>query len=125
MTGRNFVIFGQPRTGSTLLVKLMQSHPLVQCDGEVLNRNRWQQGWHPYLYYLARVFPEPYVLRKPAHCAKTVYGFKLLYPQIVAPRRLLYILNRLGWQMIHIQRRELFNLALSQKVTQLTRHYGQ
>ena len=32
-----FVLFGQGRTGSKLLVELLHSHPDIHCDGEVLN----------------------------------------------------------------------------------------
>ncbi len=32
-----FIIFGQGRSGSTLLKQLLDSHPEITCEGELLN----------------------------------------------------------------------------------------
>jgi hypothetical protein len=123
----NFVVFGQTRTGSSLLVDTLRTHPQVQCDvnsGEILHSNHWRRGIKRYLRYLMRHIPEPYVLWKASRSARPTYGFKLLYHQVVIPRKLMVNLHRSGWLVIHIQRRRLFDLALSQQIAQLTHHYG-
>jgi LPS sulfotransferase NodH len=45
----NFVIFGQARTGSNLLRQLLQSHPQLECRGEVYFRRNWLGRRRPYL----------------------------------------------------------------------------
>lgn len=123
----NFVVFGQTRTGSSLLVDTLRIHPQVQCDvnsGEILHSNHWRRGIKRYLRYLMGHFPELYVLWKASRSSSPVYGFKLLYHQVATPRRLIVTLQCSGWLVIHIQRRQLFDLALSQQIAQLTNHYG-
>ncbi|NCC33423.1 MAG: hypothetical protein EOM24_15610 [Chloroflexia bacterium] len=123
----NFVVFGQTRTGSSLLVDTLRTHPQVQCDvnsGEILHSNHWHRGIKRYFRSLMRHFSELYVLWKASRSARPVYGFKLLYHQVATPRRLIATLHRSGWLVIHIQRRQLFDLALSQQIAQLTNHYG-
>ncbi len=39
-----FVIYGQSRSGSTLLVELINTHPDVQCDGELFNEDAARIG---------------------------------------------------------------------------------
>ena len=123
----HFVVFGQTRTGSSLLMDTLQAHPQVQCDvnsGEILHSNHWRRGVKLCLRPLPRRFPELYVLWKAVRSARPVYGFKLLHHQTAAPGRLLAGLHRCGWLVIHVQRRRLFDLALSQQVAQSTGHYG-
>jgi len=65
---RRFVIFGDGRTGSTLLTRLLANHPLIHCDDEILH------DW--------RTFPAHWVRDRAAAAAGTVYGFKLLTYQL-------------------------------------------
>lgn len=123
----NFVVYGQPRTGSTLLVRLLQSHPQIQCggqNGEILNPKRWRRGVKRYLHTMVRYIPESYVLWKASRSAKDAFGFKLLHNQVPVSPRLMTNLHRLGWRLIHIQRRSLFDLAISRKVALWTKHWG-
>jgi LPS sulfotransferase NodH len=64
----SFVIFGQGRTGSTLLTSLLSSHPEIQCDGEILGEK----------------VKDPF--NQIAKCAavsrKPVYGFKVKIYQL-------------------------------------------
>ena len=122
-----FVVFGGTRTGSSLLVDTLRTHPQVQCDvnrGEILHGNHWRRGAKRLLRYPMHRFPEPYLFWAAHRRTKQVYGFKLLTHQIAAPGRLITNLYRSGWLVIHIQRRRLCDLALSQQVAQLTNHYG-
>jgi len=124
----NFVIFGQARTGSSLFVRLLQSHPQVQCDGEILGYDFWPSGprrLQGQARRWLRQFPEPYLLWAAARSAKPAYGFKLLYLHAADPRRVLSFLFRRHWQIIHIQRRCLFDLALSRCVAVNTGRFGE
>lgn len=123
----NFVVYGQARTGSTLLVGLLQSHPQVQCDGkngEILNPNRWRRHGLRYLHKVVRHIPEPYVLWEAIRSTKDSFGFKLVHDHVPVFSRLLFNLHRLGWQLIHIQRRSLFDVAISRQVAQRTQHWS-
>lgn len=120
----NYVIFGQGRTGSTLLVRLLQSHPQLQCDGEMLHPRALSKYRSRWLRAFLRYFPEPFVLWRASRSDKPAYGFKLLYRHVVFPARLLFCLRWLGWKIIHIQRRTLFDVALSRKVAQTTKHWS-
>lgn len=121
----NFVVFGQPRTGSTLLVRLLQSHPQVQCDGEILGNHRWRRGRTRYVRPLVRRFPDPYILWKASRSTAPAYGFKLLLNQVASPARVIAHLERSGWQIIHIQRRRLFDIVVSQVVAVMTGQWGE
>jgi len=120
-----FVIFGQARTGSTLLVRLLQSHPQVQCDGEILGNHLWGRRQKRFLRPIVRRFPEPYILWRASRSTAPAYGFKLLLNQVAAPSTIIARLQRLGWQIIHIQRSRLFDIAMSRIVASMTKHWGE
>lgn len=119
-----FVVFGQARSGSTLLVRLLQSHPQIQCDGEILGRHGWRSGVKKLLHGPLRHFPEPYIFWKATRSTRYAYGFKLLINQTTAPSRTIRTIHARGWQIIHIQRRSLFDQALSRAVASLTSHWA-
>jgi hypothetical protein len=101
---RKFVIFGVPRSGSTLLVDLLNSHPIVQCDDELL------------LHKMRS--PEKYIRRRTALSRFEVYGFKLLsdhfdIQEIREPDRFLSDLYADGFMIISLIRQDLFRSALS------------
>lgn len=120
----NFVVYGQARTGSTLLVSLLQSHPQIQCDGEILNPGQWRRGIKRYLRKIVRHIPEAYVLWEANRAPKDTFGFKLLHMQVPVSSRLISNLHRLQWQLIHIQRRSLFDVAISRQVAWQKQHWG-
>ncbi len=64
-----FVIFTSGRSGSTLLVDLLNSNPLIQCDLELLKRRV--------------AFPLPLVRSFEQQSEKPVYGWKLLSYQLL------------------------------------------
>jgi len=125
----NFVIFGQGRTGSNLLVSLLQSHPQVQCDYEILGGDFiWHLG--PFrvrslAHRLARRYPVPYLMWVSSRSTKAAYGFKLLFGHVESPQHTISHLNRQNWQIIHIQRRCLFDAAISRSVAFVTHHFGE
>lgn len=120
----NFVVYGQARTGSSLLVQLLGSHPQIRYTGEILNPNRWRRTIKRYLYVVVRRIPEPYVFWEASRATKVSFGFKLLHNQVPVSPRLMSNLHRYGWQLIHIQRRSLFDVAISRQVARRTQHWG-
>ncbi len=103
---KRFVIFGNGRSGSTLLVNLLNSSEKVYCDGEILNRT-------------SVVLPNLFIKVQASYCHKPVYGFKLLDYQlkklqnIRQPDQFLVNLHHEGWKFIYLTRRNKLNYALS------------
>lgn len=104
--GRRFVVFGLGRSGSTMLVDLLNADPAVRCDGEIF------QHW--------RYFPERILRRKVDRQQGDAYGFKLLAYQVTRilgyrePARFLDWLEGSGFRFVAIHRENLFRHALSQ-----------
>ena len=65
---KKFIIFGWGRSGSILLVSLLDSHNKIHCDGEILH--------NPVLS------PHLQIKLCASRCHKPIYGFKLLTYQI-------------------------------------------
>ncbi len=108
-----FVIFAQGRTGSTLLVDLLNNHPDIKCEGELLNV-RWSGK---------RIFPTFYVKNKAKTSKEKFYGFKVKLYQLydngnklhqnVDPKEFLINLYKSGWKIIYLERNNIFRQALS------------
>lgn len=101
-----FIIFGNGRSGSTLLVSLLNSSSKIYCDGEILNRN-----------YIP--FPGLYIKTRSSLFHQSVYGFKLLDYQlkdlqkIKKPESFILNLHKDGWKFIYLTRKNKLNYALS------------
>lgn len=100
-----FVIFCHGRSGSTLLLDLLNSHPQVSCDGEILSR---------------KVFsPSALIKCRSLMSNKEVYGFKLLSYQIrdvqkmVNPRSFMKAIHNKVYKVIFLRRSNLLRLVLS------------
>ena len=118
-----FVIYGQSRSGSTLLTLLLRSHPEVHCDRELLNRD------HEYVRSrLAleawRLFPLPLVCWRLVRSGARVYGFKLMVGNARAPRLTLRMLRWLGWRIIHVHREDVAAGAISELVARKTQRWA-
>lgn len=105
----SFVIFAQGRTGSTLLVDLMNSHDGVYCDDEIL-------GWPVR-------FPDAWVDAHRRHHPDRHYGFKVKPYQLSVDQRLdpgawLRRMDARGWKLIHLRRRNVLRHALSNIVAE-------
>ncbi|MBN1147487.1 MAG: sulfotransferase [Anaerolineales bacterium] len=99
-----FVIYGIPRSGTTLLVNLLNSHPMVHCDGELLIRRLF--------------FPKLYIRCRAKLAHAEVYGFKLLIDHfenqnIPDPADYLVELHETGYKVVSLKRQNLFRAALS------------
>ena len=105
LPSKRFVIFGRGRSGSTLLVSLLNSHEEICCDGEILHdRVSW---------------PRLYVDLCSSRCQLPIYGFKLLSYQlrdiqpIINPKKFLFDLHLNGYKIIYLSRQNLLDHALS------------
>ncbi|MEM9265064.1 MAG: hypothetical protein AAGA46_06035 [Cyanobacteria bacterium P01_F01_bin.13] len=105
MSPIRFVLFGRGRSGSTALVSLLDGVKDIRCDGEILR--------YPVL------LPKLYLQSRCADSPAKAYGCKILSYHIrdVQPlmrrRRFLQCLDKAGFKIIHLQRRNLFHHALS------------
>ncbi len=77
MSKTRFVIYGQWRTGSTLLASLLDSHPQVRCYGELFHLQQWQGRLHSRIQGLAFRHPLAYLMTRMFLARRPVVGFKL------------------------------------------------
>lgn len=128
MNTHPFVIFGTARTGSTLLKSLLNAHPAIHCDGELLNPTFWSRPLRPlFLYHVWRAHPRPYIaacrLSAFLRTRRSIYGFKLFERHVPDPGQLLRALHGDGWRVLYIWRRSVFDRALSVLVGKATSHW--
>jgi LPS sulfotransferase NodH len=115
-----FVIFAQGRSGSTLLVDLLNSHPQISClaeifAGHVISGVRDPVGFAEGLLGLGRL---------PAG------GFKVKIYQISRdqrrdPAEFLARFHRRGWKLIHLRRENVLRQAVSDLRSEMTREFHQ
>jgi hypothetical protein len=106
-----FIVLAQARTGSSFLAQLLDSHPDIHCEGEVLNA-----GAHYYpkaLLRVARHVPYPFLYWRWRRNRELVYGCKLMAYEVPALRPLLLKLVSRGWRIIHLEREDLIGAVLS------------
>ncbi|MBE9182206.1 hypothetical protein IQ268_26935 [Oculatella sp. LEGE 06141] len=101
---QKFIIYGQGRTGSELLCSLLDAHPLIRCDTEIL--------FHPVL------FPKLLIAGRAAACQTSVYGFKVKIYQLqdvqkCDPRLFLSEMVEQGWAIVHIRRDNILRQGIS------------
>ncbi len=108
--GPNFLIISRARSGTTLFIELMRSHPKVQAEMEILKSGK--------------LFPLATILAHARKSVAQVYGAKLLSYQMAQVHRMkrpVEVLDRLqanGFKFIHIERNTLqqcFSLSVAQK----------
>lgn len=102
-----FVVFAQGRTGSTLLVTLLNSNPSIHCDGEILRKKR--------------LFPGHLIAARSRLGGRDVYGFKLKIYQLWAQkiydaRPFVHGLHEDGWKVIYLKRRNILRQVISRMV---------
>jgi hypothetical protein len=97
-TPKPFVIYGRPRSGTTLLVHLLQQVPDVRCEGE--------------LFHFRLISPVGFTRRLPKRAGPTVraFGFKIISYQMLdiqGIRRPLAFFDRIasqGYSVAHLTR---------------------
>lgn len=109
-----FVIFGQGRTGSSLLRSLLNSHPAVRCEGEILAD--------------AVDHPVAFVDNLAARSPKPVFGFKVKIYQLTGaqqtdPAEFLRHLRSRSYQIIYIRRNNLLRHAISNEFAEARSSY--
>jgi len=117
-----FIIFAQGRSGSTLLVDLLNSHPDIHCDDEILNVKAYHKIRFIKLYIKARSMVTK--LNK-----KSVYGFHVKIYQltddhlILNPARFLKQLCSDGWIILYLKRNNILRQAVSNELAMQRRIY--
>ncbi|MDR7468308.1 MAG: hypothetical protein QN190_11065 [Armatimonadota bacterium] len=106
-----FIIFGQDRSGSTLLTQLLCCSPEIRCDNEILT----QRVLWPELYVKARS------MRHPAK----VYGYKLRLHELVNrhgidPGEFLRAHVARGGKIIYLKRQNIVRQAISSLIAMET-----
>lgn len=101
---KKFVIFTVGRSGSTLLVSLLNSHEQIYCDDELFKKKLFS--------------PLRYLKYKSQLSSKPVYGFKLntyhfRVQQTDSPESFLREISNAGYQIISLQRKNLLRQAIS------------
>lgn len=99
-----FVIFTVGRSGSSLLVSLLESHEQIHCDDELFKRNLFS----PLRYLGCKALLSP----------RTIYGFKLntyhfREQQIENPEEFLGEIYHAGYQIISLKRRNIIRQVIS------------
>jgi LPS sulfotransferase NodH len=101
-----FVLFARGRSGTTLLLSMLNAHPAVEADGEILRRRALR--------------PLGLVARCEAQTQAPVYGFKLLSYQLRSlqthlpdRRAFLAALVERGYRVLYLRRENLLRHALS------------
>jgi len=115
-----FVLFSRGRTGSKLLVQLLNSHPAVRCEGEVLNGFFWGAIGQRLLLPLCKRQPLPLLYYRAARSGAQAWGCKLFANQCSQPRQVVTGLARRDWRIVHLWRRDLLSQALSLEVARAT-----
>ena len=108
ITEPKFVVFAQGRTGSELLVSLLNNHPRIHCEGELLNAK----------LNTKIVFPQLYVQGRRAKYPEKAYGFKVKIYQLTEdqhtdPQIFMHGLQSKGWKVIYLQRENLLRNSIS------------
>ena len=100
-----FIIFAQGRTGTNLLRDLLNSHPKIHCDGELLKHKK--------------IFLKSFLEIRRLFFKTKAYGFKVKIYQLTKkqkihnPKQIMSDLHRRGWKIIYLKRRNLFCHAVS------------
>jgi LPS sulfotransferase NodH len=111
LSDKNFIIFGSGRSGSTLLTSLLNSHPQIYCDGEVLAKRNVPRVFFPFMYLEA-------LSRKASDKNAEIYGCGLMSTQLRGQKNINAIsfikkLEKNKRKIIHIRRKYIFDVVLS------------
>lgn len=122
MKKARFVIFGLGRSGSTLLKQLLDSHPEITCEGELLNVAD-KYVTNSLLRKLIYKFPSQFFSLRSMLTTKPVYGFTLLFYQYSPPAKLIGKLVKKNWKLIRIYRENSLDQSLSHLVAEQTKRW--
>ncbi|MEM8910051.1 MAG: hypothetical protein AAGD05_19530 [Bacteroidota bacterium] len=116
-----FVVFGQGRTGSTLLVDLLNSHPKIVCEEEIYHRHK-----HPFSGKVR--WPYWFLRGIEVRHSGQFFGFKVKIYQLdkqqhLRPTDFLDHLEQRGYQLIYLRRNNFLEHALSGLMAQKTKRF--
>ncbi len=119
----SFVVFGIQRTGTTLLITLLDSHPDIFCAGEIFkfNPTRVFHGEFRYSNYQdmkIRDFLEYYYKQNDAYAA---VGFKLMLNQLKKYPDILTFLKKNKLKVIQVDRENTLKIYISRQIAMKTR----
>ena len=103
-----FVIYAQGRTGSTLLVDLINSHPDTFTYGEIFHKNVIRNVRNPVRFATGLM-----VLNKKSTCGFKVKIYQLVNDQNKDPAKTLKEFAENGWKIIYLHRDNFFLHAIS------------
>lgn len=122
MAEKNFVIFGQGRSGSNLLRSLLNSHPKIFIDGELFGSQRLEKfNWLKKIEIKTR--PIQYINFRRKIAKADIYGFKMFVFHHFFSGRIVKTLYRTGWKIIYLQRRNVLKQAFSGLIGQQNKIY--
>lgn len=113
MIRSGFILYAQPRTGSTLLGSLLASHPRIAWAREPLHPRGWQSPRRSKLYRLVLHFQAWYLLAHGAMVGQRIYGCKLPWFDLVQLLNTANKMNYFGWKSIYLTRRDVFAQMIS------------
>jgi LPS sulfotransferase NodH len=125
-----FVVLTTQRTGSSMLMDLINAHPEIQSYGEVfLDRPRTEEAWNKtawptwrfYEYNLAHRTMRPFItfqyldqLAAEGFSKAPVTGYKLMYGHLARKKEILWYWRSRKCKVIHLIRENHFDNLLSQ-----------
>lgn len=119
---KKFIIYGQGRTGSTLLVNMLNSHPNIFCEREILMDKN--------LPFDHQVRDSQKMLQgKSSLFRRKIYGFKVKIYQITeqksikSPSWFLQEATKKGWKIIFLYRENVFEHVLSNFIAENLKQY--
>ncbi len=118
---KKFIVLGQSRTGSTLLVDLINCHPEIQCEGELL---QYDWGYMPseFMCKVLGYYPYPFFnYRYKLSKGNVVYGFKLFVYHLKKSHKKIKKMTDDGWKIIYLQREGLLRQVVSAQIAKQTK----
>jgi LPS sulfotransferase NodH len=118
---KKFIVFGQSRSGSTLLVDLINLHPEIRCEGELL---QYDWGYIPskFMCKVLACYPYPFFnYRYRLSKGNTVYGFKLFVYHLKKSQKKIKKMTEDGWKIIYLKRENLLRQVVSNQIAKQTR----
>lgn len=127
MSGKRipFVIYSAQRSGSTLLIHLLDQHSEITCSGEIFKLKDCDNILHPEYSFgyedksrsaRFKLFPSS-VIRKHLHSIHSpegsLFGFKLMISQTDKMMQIPRILVEEGYRMIVLRRKSILDQSLS------------
>lgn len=119
---QNFIIFGHGRSGSNLLRSLLNSHPEIDCIDEpfnpivLKNKKKW-------IRLLIVNFPVLYVRLLSTKYPDKYFGFKLFSWHLKNANAIPEKLEKLGWKVIYISRKNILKQAFSKLIGKQNKLY--